>query len=218
MPAPRCRPFTVLDAMIFVAATAVGLWIARGMGLVMDGMFGVREERFFGGWPSVEWPDPSDPLFRWGTYRGIHRALASVFFEAMPVMLPWTLALLWVRLRKPRPPLRRLCRQPGFAASTAVAIVTLIAFLGELSSSVERTTWGDGFKFRLGLMFISARDHYLRGEVDPPFGWAVVAVWGVLALGRMVRREPGWIDRMGQFAGFYWAITLILAVSRIQAD
>ena len=28
MPASRCRPFTVLDAMILVAATAVGFWLA----------------------------------------------------------------------------------------------------------------------------------------------------------------------------------------------
>ena len=63
MPAPRCRPFTVLDGMILVAATAVGLWLGR----------------------QIDWPDlESDPVnFGLGSLHGrtfdaVHARLTSV--------------------------------------------------------------------------------------------------------------------------------------------
>jgi hypothetical protein len=195
MPAPRCRPFTVLDAMILVAATAVGIWLGRS-----------TQDFVTSDWPVVEWPD------YWGkdagtAYQETRWFLHRVSLAALPVAWPWTLALLVLRLRRPRPPVRRLIRQPGFAAGVAVTVVTAAIALGGFSTLAELTLWGVG---RRGHGIYDFVFGHLCDDRPQPCGPAVASAWGVLAVGRMCRREPGWIDRTGAVLGAYWVVNLIL--------
>ena len=217
MPAPRCRRFTLLDAMVLVAATAAGLAVGLS----------TRSEPFhfrggatpFGEWPSLEPVDFSGGLLQWKTYRETHMLLTGIAYQAMPLTFPWTLAVLALRLRRPRPSLRRLAHQPGFAACVAVAVMSVAGALGEISSLLDRTTWGDGFRVRWSMVLTAFRDSYMNaGGGRPALAVAVGAVWAFLALGRIARREPGWIDRSGRALGVYWVALLMLAVSRVQAD
>ena len=215
MPAPRCRPFTVLDGMILVAATAVGLAIGLSMRSeayhLSNGSIGIGE------WPSIDPPDYSGGLLHWKTYRETHRLLQQVAGESTPLMFPWTLAVLGLRLRRPRPTLRRLARQPGFAACASVAMMAVVGFLGHLSSTLEPMTWGDGFRFRWWLELINFRETYLTLDASYPalLSVAVASAWALLALGRMARPEPGWLDRAGRVLGAYWVAVLVLSVSLI---
>jgi hypothetical protein len=86
---PPSRRFTILDAMAFVAATAVGLALALWL-------------RPKGGFL----PTPGEPLDYW-VWFGPPSGLA----------VAWGFALFLIRLRAPRPRWRRLARQPGFVAS-----------------------------------------------------------------------------------------------------
>lgn len=219
MPAPRCRPFTVLDGMVLVAATAVGLAIGMSMRSEPFHFPGQTSDGGFEWLHFVEPPDYSGGLLQWKTYRETHRLLCNVAQEIIPLTFPWTLVVLALRLRRPRPTLRRLAHQPGFAACASVAVMAAIGFLGDLSSGLERTTWGDGFRFRWGLEWIMFRDHYLTfGDSPPALAAAVAAAWALLALGRMARPEPGWLDRAGRVLGAYWGAVLVLGVSAIAAD
>lgn len=164
MPIRRCRPFTILDAMILVAATAVGLALART--IVGDAIM-----------------MPRSPMW-------VARPITYL-------LLAWTLAFLPLRLRNPRPPLRRLMRQPGMVACAAVAVVVLI------DATSWGTYWAKAGPRTAGLML----ERFWRGHSQHP-GPAVAVAWLGLALGRRARPEPGWIDRIGRFIGVLWLLTL----------
>lgn len=86
------RKFTLLDAMILVAATAAGLAFLR--------LF-LAEGRFFQGAP----------------FQGQFTSYVLSGIEAAyPFLTTWTFALVILRLRQLRPRFRRIVRQPGMAA------------------------------------------------------------------------------------------------------
>lgn len=90
-----------------------------------------------------------------------------------------TLALIWIRLRRPRPPGRAIARQPGFAACAAALV---------------------GF-------FLGLEASYLLGAAVRPelaVGAAVGATWVALLVTRRWAAEPGWIDRLGRGVGLGW--------------
>ena len=66
-----------------------------------------------------------------------HPAWAGYLEASIGVLVAWTPTALWLRLRRPRPTLRRLARQPGFAAGVAgtavlglgVAALVLLALI-----------------------------------------------------------------------------------------
>jgi hypothetical protein len=94
------RKFSILDAMILVAASALGLALIRF-------------------------------LYATGRYLSMGRPwyafVAQYTVEAtVPFLITWTLAFLVLRLRQPRPRLRRLLRQPGMVACGAAVVA--IAF------------------------------------------------------------------------------------------
>ena len=97
------RNFSLLDAMVLIAATAVGLAI----------------DRYY--WSKVPlWAGP----MRW-PLRGF--IAAGIIFSA-PLAGMFTIAVLALQLRRPRYRLRRLLRRPGtaacWAATTALALGT----------------------------------------------------------------------------------------------
>jgi hypothetical protein len=100
-----------------------------------------------------------------------------------------TLAVIVMRLRRPRPDWRTLATQPGFVACIA----------GPL-----------GF-----LIFLEAS--YLDATIKPELAIAgtVAVAWVVLAVSRRWAAEPSWIDRLGRFLGVSWIVAaLCLVVER----
>ena len=188
MPAPRCRRFTVLDGMALVAATAVGLWIGLSMrsgpiGPSCVGLIAGRNlsAKFFRRPVSMENVSGASRLLL-STGRGI--AATHISLDDRPL-------------------------QPSAATTSAVttttgasarfrrirhgAILALVMFLGGLSSSLERATWGDGVRPTLGMELISFRNQCLTEDRSEIFGAGIASVWALLALGQIARASAdGW--------------------------
>ncbi len=109
------RRFTIADAMLLIAATAVGLSVQR---------------------------DWIAPVFR-GPLYPLRYYVDLPYLLLAPLNFYWTLAFVAIRLRSPRPSPRRLGRQPGFIAGLAVILATLIhAVLGaNLVFSARGVQW-----------------------------------------------------------------------------
>ncbi len=94
---PTRRPLTIFDIMALVAATAVGLVLARAVG-----------SRFIDPTGTGEW------LF------------AMVFGPATAIVVAISVALILLRLARPRPQWRRVARQPGFIACAASVVAIIL--------------------------------------------------------------------------------------------
>jgi hypothetical protein len=165
------RRLTLLDALILIVPLAVGLSLTRSY----VGSDPVRVHRL--GAPP--------PWLRTYLSAEFLRSVGSRF--ASMAML----GLLVIRLRRPRPDLRRLSRQPGAVACAAA--VTAMAADGAvvLAWAIFRT-----------VPIPVAVDFWRM------FAWrigpAVVGAWTALALGGRWRAEKSWIDRAGRFLGAFW--------------
>ncbi len=96
------RRLTILDMTMLVAATAMGLTVLRAF--------------WNSGWFFRQYAPGSEISF-----------LAQCGNQAcFPFLASWTVCFLILRLRQPRPSLRRLARQPGMAACSAAALVLVI--------------------------------------------------------------------------------------------
>jgi hypothetical protein len=131
MPGPPKRRFQISDAMILIAATAVGLGITRAL-LPDFENFGMR------GTSSPE-------LNRFFRIMYLLNAIG-------PTLVVWTIAVLVLGLIKPRRRLRRLFRQPGAAAcasaTVAIAILTVLVLVlwirGSAAASIPTLFSGYG--------------------------------------------------------------------------
>lgn len=94
------RPFTISDAMILVAAAAVGLILVRSY---LPGF--VRHISTLG-------RQIADPWGLWVAYGWLQGPVACF-------VIPFMAGLVAMRLLPPRPPRRRLLSQPGFVACVA---------------------------------------------------------------------------------------------------
>jgi hypothetical protein len=160
-----CRPLGVADAMIFIIALGLGFALTRpALVLIADAM-------------------RSELLWRFQTLAGavsLGWMLNIVLLNFLFFLLP---ALVVVRLRRPRPPLRSLVRQPGFVACSLPLVVILASLplsLLPLSGLAEQAI-AIGFQT---LLIATA-----------PLAWAFL-----MASGRW-SPEPGWIDRLGRVLG-----------------
>jgi hypothetical protein len=107
MPAPK-RNFTVLDALILIAATAGGLVLLKP---ALDDL------RFLHSW---DWEEPAMSFFYGMLY-------------APPLLIGWSVGTLALSFRQPRPPLGILARSPGFVINAAVIVGALVAFFDYLT-------------------------------------------------------------------------------------
>ncbi len=181
----KARPFTLFDAMVLIAATAIALLPFRFFLSVFEGLS--------------------------ATLSVAHRIVEVVFVtDALicPLALSLSLALWVLRLRQPRPGLPRVFRQPGMAASTATLVylsffmtATLISlFLNYFASGIFGNHMFSTFNY---LIFILIMPMSLMGIT-------VSAVWIVLWLIGAWRPEPSWIDRAGRVVGIYWVANSLL--------
>jgi hypothetical protein len=171
------RRFTLFDAMILIAAFAVALFPIR-WNLVAWTWY------FSGGWSTS--------------------AVLKEGVDADALLCPLALTLspaLWVlRLRRPRPGLAQVFRQPGMAASTATLVYELFFFNATLISLVLHYA-------------LSLNNRHLFYSLNAVMwlwilslcstGIVVLAVWTVLWLSGAWRAEPSWIDRAGRILGIY---------------
>lgn len=120
MPPDARRRFQILDGIIITAAMAVTLALLS------------------------QAPDWSHHVFRNGGFGGYYGTPYGIWFavRATLVLIPWSVAIFLIGLRRPRPPLRRVVLQPGMAASTAVtlwlALKTLLLLVMMIGYPVKR--------------------------------------------------------------------------------
>jgi hypothetical protein len=124
-------------------------------------------------------------------------AMAIHAYAALSLMLASILVLI-LRLRRPRPPLRRIARQPG-----AVACFSMVAYgLSCHALYILRDPRLGGWPWN---MSVGQWIWFLLDNQE--FSWNVVAVvWIIFAAGRIGRPEAGWIDRAGRVVGWGWIV------------
>lgn len=178
---PGRRRFTLADAMILIAATAVGLALTRlNLEVLKTGPAGrIRPIRSIG---------------------ELMEMLPQLAVASLPGAAMISLALGLIRLRRPRPSIRRIARQPGalacLAAVASAVGLPLLMYLACLAAP-RRVPGGD---WPLVIVLI----------LPMQVGCSVAGAWLALAARRSWRPEPSWIDRAGRLLGLYW-IALIPA-------
>jgi hypothetical protein len=166
------RRVVLFDVMVVVAATAVGLAVVRGAV------------------PGVLHIVPTSPSIRFLLPRPMLEA-CLILLAVWPVPAMWTLALLAIRLLSPRPPWRRLARQPGVMACCAVALACAFNVLVLAALSFKVRFLGD-------LLPITAL----------PVGLAVMLIWITLRLVGHWCPESCPFDRAGRWLGLFWVGTV----------
>ena len=174
MSQPTARKFSLGDFMILVAAAALGLLLKRLDLMVLN-------------------PPPRNLL---------GHSLCLWLLETCPFLIPASLALIAMRLRRPRPVARRLFREPGLLACLAVVAM-------EVSSDVMSLAMQALRRFDLGSSDPFIRAFALDGVIS--WGRTVALVWAVMALTGVWRPQPSWIDRAGRAFGIF-LIALWLAM------
>jgi hypothetical protein len=189
MPTPLHRPF---DAMLFIAATAVGcavlaaIWSARGeTAPLRDSVEGVL----------ASFRDPTGTIIQ-----GVGNLGWLAAATCAPLLACWSLALAVVILSSPRPVRRRLATYPGPAACVLIGpVVGMVLVFAAVSP-----LYGGIF--------------YLAEECSDIVTYAsslmVCAYWMAMALLGRWRLAPTWIDRLGRLLGLAWVLIAPLIVCR----
>jgi len=168
------RRLAVTDGAIMVAATAIGLSWYRSVD------------------QDVITAQLSGVLPRTSRTGEVVMTLLTDIGFCWPMAFVWSIAGLMLRLRRPRPGLRLLMRQPGFIASCAVAVVAAFLLLPFLIV---------GF-LKGPMLGFTPWDHLTFDDGNPTaVGLSVTTAWVVAALGGNWRAERGWIDRIGRVLG-----------------
>jgi hypothetical protein len=131
----------------------------------------------------------------------------------LPCIVTLMTAVLIVGLRRPRPDLPRLMRQPGFVACCAVALALAIEMARALIFTLRQIVRHD--------WVVEAHGHHHRfvwweamlPQVAPvEVGLIVAASWVVLSLGSRWRPQPQWLDRVGIAFGIFWIAWAIVEI------
>ncbi len=182
------RAFMLFDALVLIAATASALALYRKM--------------------------ENDHQIRRGWFR-IALIVQHGAQTLIPVLTMGSLAFAALRLRQPRPPFRKLARQPGMIASCAAMLTLIIEvlwiILGEIvlpPNALVMRTIPPFLKLSLPDRIL----HDVRGTaiLQANAGGAVAAAWLILALAGLWQAERNWIDRLGRALGIGWIIVNII--------
>ena len=186
------RRLNTIDAVILVAAIAVGIAVGRTYYLRSMEVHLTRNSSKLA-------------LVAHGN-AGVW--VADVVGSASPFLLSATLAILILRLRRLCPGLRVAFRQPGniaFAVVMLVFVVYLVVILSYyallyatsrlvLREDFDLSDWG-------AVSWVEEFD-----ETAEKAGEAVAAVWLTLALVGACRYDGDWIDRLGCLFAFCWIL------------
>jgi hypothetical protein len=125
-------------------------------------------------------------------------------------LLPWLIALSWammaIRLRRPRPPMRRLWRQPGATAS-AMIVLTFVLVASQVVARIM--TMPRAYLANMHKPWNQSTESYLF-LLSFDGSMLIAGAWATLALTRRMRREPGWIDGLGTAVGATWIIAKLV--------
>jgi hypothetical protein len=125
----------------------------------------------------------------------------AVLTLAVPIAAPLSAAMVILRMRPPRPPGRRLARQPGLiACSTASGCALVVGCFVGLMAVFEARVQPQGTAFELGIILTP----FLSGP-------AVLATELTLLFNRRLQPERSWIDRCGRAIGGFWIAALGVA-------
>ena len=213
--AASTRKFSLLDAFVFVAATAAAFGIMRSLsdvgwifcGFITVGKYGEDNSPWYSAPPVFEARSRIGPLKpRWlGPPMYWSRNLA---YWSTPMLTTWTLATLSLGDWK----WRRIARRPGSAAG-----------LGMLLAVVASLTLWPHFLIRganpgppriVGLNW-SQWWPAIWTRLPRTAGFGVVVAWSVLALGGRWAPTPDWHDRLGRALGVSW---IAIASSVVAAE
>jgi hypothetical protein len=191
MPGAVARKLTVADAMLLVAALAIGLvWVDASK---------VADDNY----RAILGPMSFVHEMVWTK---LEKTWASLRTD-LPCIITLMTALLVVGLRRPRPDLPHLMRQPGFVACSGVAFALVIEIVRALIFTLRQIVRHD--------WVLEAHGHHHRflwleamlPQVSPvEVGLIVAAYWMALILGSRWRPQPQWLDRIGIAFGFFWII------------
>jgi hypothetical protein len=188
------RPFRLTDAMILVAAVAAGLWVNRSDGHMLLG-------------------------WRWNSYDETTGDLQ----RAVPHLVALTIAFVGMRMRRPRPAIRRIAREPGAAACiTASAALLVVATWVGMAAAAGRhvqfmqmvTYLANGIGHGMGGEISHLPDGRLFTIYGDCVGFAVLGAWLFLLFSGCWRPEPTWIDRLGRALGALWIVLTLVLWSR----
>ncbi len=185
----RRRSMTLLDSILLITSAAVGM-----------GAFQFARRTWFRGW--IQIADHGLPdISTWFTFDLIVTCCDITAF-LIPIVAPWTLLLIALRMRPPRPRWRRIWRQPGMAACLAVLVGWCWSGLGLLLALDVRYV----ARPRRAITPEEWAYKYLGDEVFMYVGLAVAAIWIVQLVGGQWRRSVDWIDLMGRLVGILWIV------------
>lgn len=185
----QVRKFTLSDALVLVAAAAVSLALSvQPAGHYVAHVLRVvrHYDRAISAAPSGQTGASYKDYLRAERDRELFRVTMKLNYVAnvpFPYLVCLSPALLWLRLRKPRPDWRALMRQPGTVAClggvlTLVLVMSLFVLVGSLVV----------------------------------LSFAIVPVaWSVLAASHRWRSEPSWVDRSGRMVGVGWTASALYA-------
>jgi hypothetical protein len=192
-PASIRRRFRLLDAMILVAATALGFgaigWFAKAAELSLQDVSDAVSEVF---------PKQGRPI----SAQLVVGVCAMGGAIVTPLFAAWALALLSIRLISPRPRLRRLASQPGMMA--VCSSIMVLAVLGLFFICVILVSGG--------LSRAEEAVEYTFYSLPVLFGLTVAASWMSLLVGRRWRAERSWVDRAGRALGCVWIVAGLLMI------
>ena len=207
------RRFNLGDLMILVAALAVAsmgvrsLWLGH---LAGRGVIAAKQMAY-------------------------DRLLVTAMLSACAT--PLTVACLAFRVRRPRPPWRRVAIQPGTAAMLACLVIFAARTLELTAALVSPDLYqpfgppvmghASSIHFSETSSLVLVKTGNLGGVISwiepfgchttliagfvSPCGGAVAAVWTVLALSGRWRPERSWIDRLGRALAMLWIMLSVLA-------
>jgi len=196
------RKLGIRDAMVLIAATAVGLAVFP---LAFDDYFrlgtGLSASVI-----ALTTPQNGSTNWAWAFY-DIYGHFAAIL---LPFCWAWTIALAGLHLIGPRPGASRLRHQPGANACVSATIayvcasIILCLILALSSPRVE--------SFESDVHWSEFLPIWSVFFVPPLIGFAVLGSWLFLVFGRSWRPERSWIDLAGRLLGVYWIGTIILPI------
>jgi hypothetical protein len=182
MPNAIRRTFTVFDAIVLVGAVAVPL-------------------------PAIREAFRLAKMFNWMKIDGKDYLINFVAFTGSSFLAAFTIALVLLAFRRPKPTIRRVLMQPGLVACIAAtagmgynAILALSRahfHYHPLNLSVSTSLWSDWIVYQQGIASAGG-------------GSTVLGAWLVLAISRTWAAQSNWLDRAGRILGFCWIFAYFL--------
>ncbi len=204
MSPPPERRFTTVDALVLLAALALGVtWMIEALTLLIS--FATADGLLL--WPL----HPPGGFSARLTFVVVRRSLhpLAAFFA------PLTFALCMLQLRQPRPSLAHCFRRGGASACTVAAIAlslevvnyfldlaTRFADVAALANSID--SYAKGMRLA-GITLFSSMAFSIGQAPGLAVAGAYLALWST----RLWRSESTWIDRAGRALGWFWIITAV---------